>query len=148
MGTSRFLNGIFFSKRPRVTSAASSSGPSTSSVMCVEGEQGDVTRVVLPDESLKTSHASHSTFLPVKSPDEFEKSSEHKFDFLFGAREDSELSIAASASGMESLEADDSAGAEPPGTSCLQPCLLRKLSFRLEWTPPPRLSIFGWMIGS
>ncbi len=38
---------------------------------------------------------------------------ERKFDFSFGAHEDSELSITASVSRMESLEADDSAGAEP-----------------------------------
>ncbi len=85
--------------------------------MCVEGEQGYVTRVVLPGESLQTSHSSHSMCLPVELPDEFEKSSERKFDFSFGAHEDSELSITASVSRMESLEADDSAGAEPPGAS-------------------------------
>ncbi|KAL0204612.1 hypothetical protein M9458_002630, partial [Cirrhinus mrigala] len=75
----------FFTKKPRLTSTASCSGPSTSgyeaAATCVEGEQGEMSDV-LPGTSPQTARPACS---PVKFSDDFDSSSQYGPDLLFEA---------------------------------------------------------------
>ncbi|KAI2643946.1 ORF V: Enzymatic polyprotein [Labeo rohita] len=103
LGTLR-SRAAFFSKKPRRSSSASRSGPSTSGyeavAMCVE-EERQVLSEVLPVASSQTAHP---VCLPIESPDDFESSSQYGLDLLFGAP--AEEKAASVASEGEPSEAD------------------------------------------
>ncbi|KAL0191697.1 hypothetical protein M9458_014395, partial [Cirrhinus mrigala] len=92
----------FFMKKPRLTSTASYSGPSTSgyeaAAMCVEGEQGDMSDVLL-GTSPQTACPACS---PVELSDDFDSSSQYGLDLLFEAPAEG----GASEGGRELSEAD------------------------------------------
>lgn len=78
--------------------------------------------------------------------------SQFKLDFSFGAREEDELSIAASESGLVQSEADDSAGAAPLGASLNSEAnteIFGQLTASgLSRLLHPAPDALGWMIGS
>ncbi|KAL0151374.1 hypothetical protein M9458_053368, partial [Cirrhinus mrigala] len=90
------LRVAFFSKKPRLTSTASRSGPSTSgykvATMCVEGEREESSDV-LPGTSPQTAHP---VCLPMECPDDFESSSQYGLDLLFSAPAEEKKGSAAS----------------------------------------------------
>ncbi|KAI2644283.1 50S ribosomal protein L15 [Labeo rohita] len=110
----------FFSEKPRLTSTASRSGPSTSGyeagAMCIEEERGELSEAS-PGASPR---AARSTCLPMECPDDLESLSQYGLDLLFGPPAEEEAGSAASEGERELSEADVTAEFTAPAAESLQ----------------------------
>ncbi|KAL0172912.1 hypothetical protein M9458_033223, partial [Cirrhinus mrigala] len=154
------LRVAFFSKKPRPTSTASHSGPSTSryeaAAMCTEGEREELSDV-LPGKSPLTAHPMCS---PMECPDDFESSSQYGLDLLFRApAEEKEGSSALSGGECEPSEADVAAEFTAPAAES-QSVADAEMAAALQWAakeigivwvPPPSPNpsrLDDWFLGS
>ncbi|KAI2650818.1 Transposon Ty3-G Gag-Pol polyprotein [Labeo rohita] len=156
LGTLR-SRAAFFAKKPRRDSTASRSGPSTSgyeaAAMCVE-EERQVLNDALPGTSSQTVHP---VCPPMKSPDDFESSSQYGLDLLFGAPAEEKAGSVASEG--EPSEADVTAELAAPAVES-QSVADAEMAAALKWAakeigvvwvPPPSPEpsrLDDWFLGS